>query len=385
MSRFRTVLLASVAALLVAYGSGGNADGDSQGDAREITIEGVTVVYDGLEYPVSFEGIEVQEVNGIWMIPLSAVLKEAELPVEVPALVFDFESDAGYRPALAANCRSHVPLPGESIPKGWVNLEKGSIYFDESVEASGCFEVPDVAFIYAFDQESHGSIVTVGEQEHAIDVDLRFLPAYPSNGRLVVSMDQIVKSAMNSPQIYLFELVANDGFNPAYDGQLGPLSYGKLQIMNVDLMTRKVSWPGGEEIDPLWGFERLAQVLYLDPKTESGSVVVEEETDTFLNQEEVPLGAMATVEFNGEQLIPLYRVVETAGIIDNYPEKFYSLTSSYGNDPHDQFNGSLVWVDLLNGYIHPVSRNVQFDVNVGVKGYWNVADAAKIRVVESSG
>ena len=385
MSTFRILLLASAAFFLVACGSGGDADGDIQVDAREITIEGVTVIHGGLEYPVSFEGIEVQEVNGIWMIPLADVLKEAELPVEVTSLVFDFESDAGYRPAVAANCRSHVPLPGESISKGWVNLEKGSIYFDESVEASGCFEIPDVAFIYAFDQDAHGSIVTVGEEEHAVDVDLRFLPAYASNGRMVISMDQIVKSAMNSPQIFLFELVANDGFNPAYAGQLGPLAYGKLQVMNVDLLTRKVSWPGGEEIDPLWGFDRLAQVLYLDPKTESGSVVVEEETDTFLNQKEVSLGTFGTVEFNGEQLIPLYKVVESAEIIDNYPEKFYSLTSSYGNDPHDQFNGSLVWVDLLNGYIHPVSRNVQFDVAVGVKGYWNVADATKIRVVESSG
>lgn len=365
-------------------GMGADGSGESE-DVHVITVEVVGVAYGELAEQVDLTLLEQTMIEGEFAVPLELIVLAAGITTPLADLVFDFESVDGNRPYTDPTCSAFVPVEGGRLPQGYLSLETGSLLWRDVGEASGCLSVVDVAWIHVFDAQSVGSVVTVEEGNHSTPVDLRFLPQSRVNQRSVVSMDSIVRSAMGSPEIYLFELVAWDGFNPADAGQLGPLEYSGMESLWVDLLTRQVSRKGQSPVDPLWEIQRLTRILCAPAATSAGSVMVEDDTGEQELRQEVELGPLARTEYNHESLVLLSEVINKSGIIENAGDKFYTLTSSSGFDPFLTFNEALAYPELLSGYIHPVSRNVQLDPNTGRRAYWNLRDTAILRVVEDPG
>jgi hypothetical protein len=115
----------------------------------------VTVVYQGSSQVVSVGKPTPVTINNQSYARLSAVA-QLGLPAgkSVDALLFDFESSDGFRPANAGSgyCKPIIPINAADLAKGYVQLQSRNLRWDDSQGYPGCMGVKDLAKILVSDK-----------------------------------------------------------------------------------------------------------------------------------------------------------------------------------------------------------------------------------------
>lgn len=113
----------------------------------------IELVYNGTTVVVELADAEAVTFEGTDMARLSDLVDLADLGVDLDALEFDFEATDGFRASNSSNCVDFVPVPGESLNQGYMNLETQDLSWEEGLGFPGCLRVDGVVRIHATDVE----------------------------------------------------------------------------------------------------------------------------------------------------------------------------------------------------------------------------------------
>ncbi len=113
----------------------------------------VEVVYSGGSYEVALGEIETIAVEGVDVVRLSDVVETATLGVDLADLEFDFVASDGFRSGERSTCVDTVPMPGETLDRGYIDPVTRNLSWDAALDMPGCVRVRDAAQLLASDRE----------------------------------------------------------------------------------------------------------------------------------------------------------------------------------------------------------------------------------------
>lgn len=155
---FSIVLFCSTAAGVGCSGAAGEDDGGSSSSSGAASQDGgssgavqqgdVTVVLDGKELPVSFEGLTTTTFKDQEVIALPTVWAAAVPDQGYEDFVFNFVGADGFRPESRSKCEG-VVFDGEVFAKGYIDVVSHLLVWEDSLGYSGCAFVKDLVTIEA--------------------------------------------------------------------------------------------------------------------------------------------------------------------------------------------------------------------------------------------
>jgi hypothetical protein len=339
--------------------------------AKIAVVNGETIV------EVALADVGTVTVNDVEAVTVSALVEKAALGIDMAGMNYNFEADDGYSPATKDNCVGFVPVPGADIDKGYISLDTGELFWDESLGYPGCLNVKGLAKIIVIAPEAEPVVVLVGEGMAEKGVDISLLPTKDVAGAQLVSLADVLAASLDSPEIYDFGLEADDGFKPTVDKQAAPLAWEVFSQGYIDPATRDVTWPESLALGGFWSVKAVKRILLFDKVLPGAKITVKSGAESW----EIDLSKVEPVEFNGETLVRASDVVLQSQLA--MPETLkYDVVGSDGYTP-TQAKGAapLTFQELGSLYLHPTTRDVTVDEASGLKPYWKVKDAAEIAVV----
>ena len=97
----------------------------------------VEVGYSGASYEVALGEIETIAVEGVDVVRLSDVVETATLGVDLADLEFDFVASDGFRSGERSTCVDTVPMPGETLDRGYIDPVTRNLSWDAALVVSG--------------------------------------------------------------------------------------------------------------------------------------------------------------------------------------------------------------------------------------------------------
>ena len=105
-----------------------------------------------LDQPIE-KKIETIAVEGVDVVRLSDVVETATLGVDLADLEFDFVASDGFRSGERSTCVDTVPMPGETLDRGYIDPVTRNLSWDAALDMPGCVRVRDAAQLLASDRE----------------------------------------------------------------------------------------------------------------------------------------------------------------------------------------------------------------------------------------
>ncbi len=95
------------------------------------------VVYGDASVPVDLGRLEGTREGSACPVPLDDVVAASRLPVDLGAVVVDFEAEDGFRPS-SVGC---APLDGSLLSRGGADKVTGTLVWDPALGLRGCYSV----------------------------------------------------------------------------------------------------------------------------------------------------------------------------------------------------------------------------------------------------
>jgi hypothetical protein len=86
-------------------------------------------------------------VGGVSCARLSDVVLLAFPGKDLATLTADFADPTGYMPSQKANCQGYVPVGGDKLAKGYVELQSHNLKWDADLGFPGCLGVKGMSKI----------------------------------------------------------------------------------------------------------------------------------------------------------------------------------------------------------------------------------------------
>lgn len=345
--------------------------------AGELTGHTIEVVYQGETVSVDTGSVlQTDRGDGELGVLLSDLLSEALPEADLATLGFDFESSDGFRPGSRLPCKGSLPVPYDKLAQGYFMPLTGSLWWDEGLGFGGCLYVEGIERIYVLHAAESFDLLLVGEGEQAAQVDLRTLPVVQVEEGDLVSLSVIVSAVVDSAEDFVFDLEDGLGHRPGRDLGLSQLSYTELQGGFLKLSDHSVLFTDEGDPGDDWHLAELSRII---PEVvgETARVTVMNGADSH----SVDLGTLELVDWDGDDWVSLAAVL-AASSLTAVEDLSYTLVAADGFDPTvDKGAVPLTYQTFSMGFIHPVTRSVQFPLSAEVGGYWNVDDVAQIRVI----
>jgi hypothetical protein len=239
-------------------------DGDGSEDPGS-----VEVVYDGNTVTVDLADVESVDLDGVEAARLSDVFEAANLGVELAALEFDFEGSDGFLSSSSSNCEALVPLSGELLTQGYIELVSRNLSWDEALGFPGCLRVDDTARILATDAAPAGPEVEVIYGETTVPVDISTLDEVDFGGTPHVLVSDVVEAADLGVALDTLELdfEASDGFRPSSSGRCAdfvPVAGTDADQGYIELATRNLSWDDALGFPGCLGVDGVVSIIATD-------------------------------------------------------------------------------------------------------------------------
>jgi len=354
-------------------------DGDGGGD----DVGSVEVVYGGNTVTIDLADLEPIDVGGVQTARLSDVVEAADLGVALAALELDFEGSDGFRSSSSSNCEDLVPLPGELLTQGYIELTTRNLSWDEALGFPGCMRVDDTARIIATDAAAAGPEIEVVYGETTATVDLSTLDPVDFGGTPHVLVSDVVEAAELGVELTALELdfEASDGFRPSSSGRCAdfvPVAGSDLDQGYIDLATRDLSWDAGLGFPGCLSVVDLVTIIATDaaPAGPEIDVVYGETTAT------VDLSTLDPVDFGGTPHVLVSDVVEAAELGVELTALELDFEASDGFRPSSSGRCAdfvpVAGSDLDQGYIDLATRDLSWDAGLGFPGCLSVVDLVTI-------
>jgi len=107
----------------------------------------VEVTYGGNSVKVDLTKPQPVTVGGVSCARLSDVALLAFPGKDLATLTADFASSDGFMPGEQVNCKGLVPVAGDKLAKGYVQLQGHRVVWDSDLGFPGCLSVKDLAKI----------------------------------------------------------------------------------------------------------------------------------------------------------------------------------------------------------------------------------------------
>ncbi|GEM_PF-4208674 len=324
---------------------------------------------------VDLGDLELVTVEGSSAVRLGDVLRAAGVEPSDDSTVADLVSADGFHPGMKTPCRGLIPIKLALLDQAYVTEFTGETLWKESLDYPGCMHVNGLASLVLFDAAAPGVSVKIGVGETAPLVDLRFLPG-TDEGNLEVNLGDIVGSLVSSPSEYRYDIEGNDGKRPGRDGGAQLLTWEDLEEGSVKRESLDASFPKLGE-DSVWAVSGLVRIVPTPLENKGRSI----EVRFGAGSEKVDLGALASVEFEGQQLARISDAVAAAGV-ENPESATFTLISSDGFDPTVAKEADLLtWTQLLGGYVSPSTGDASWEPELAMAGYWQVREVSAISVI----
>jgi len=112
----------------------------------------VEVTYGGNSVKVDLTKPQPVPVGGVSCARLSDVALLAFPGKDLATLTADFASSDGFMPGQQANCKGLVPIAGDKLAKGYVQLQGHRVVWDSELGLPGCLSVKDLAKLILADK-----------------------------------------------------------------------------------------------------------------------------------------------------------------------------------------------------------------------------------------
>jgi hypothetical protein len=317
-------------------------------------------------------------------VTVADVVLEAWPELDLATAAADFISVDGFRPASRSPCQGLVPVAGSLLDQGFLDPQTADLSWEESLEYPGCLHPHQVATVLVMDIETQGATVGLTAGDGQVDVDLTLLPTAEVNGVAMVRLDTLATASgvVDAPHLYDYDFEGSGGSRPAASGGLAPLAWSFLASGWIDPVTRDLTWDASLGLEPAWSVEDVAVVHLIERENEPASVRVVHEAE----EREVDLGALEVVRSGSDNLVLLQTVIAAAALVDDPSTASYDFEGSDGYrvvEGHDD-RVPVGWDAMGLGWIHPVSRNIEWDDSLDLGSPWFVRDVAVVYVLEDA-
>ncbi len=238
-------------------------DGDVPGDGP--TVE---VVYGDDTTTVDLSQFEATEIDGEAHVSLADVVMDGAELAPLGDFEFDFAASDGFTPLGSPNCLGIVPLPGEYLTQGQINIDTMRLVWDETLEFPGCLSVKDLAQIIVTDAVESATVeVTFGDA--SVDVRLATLPSETFQDVEAVKLADVIAAAHFEPELadLQADFEASDGFRPGNSGNcegITPVAGADLELGYLSLDTLELLWDDELDFPGCMGVEDIALIELSD-------------------------------------------------------------------------------------------------------------------------
>ncbi|MBN2498743.1 MAG: hypothetical protein JXR96_29400 [Deltaproteobacteria bacterium] len=352
-------------------------EGSQDGGTRSVEVS-----YGEQAQAIDLGTLQTVQVGGQDLVALDAIVGAAWPELALAAIEADFAAGDGFRPASKSNCAELIPLAGEQLERGYADPQTANLSWDEELGYPGCLHISGLARIELQDAGTVGRKLRVVLGEHTAEIDLSFQPTEDVGGEQLVALDGAVSAsgATDSPGLYAYDFEGADGFRPVEDRGYEPLAWESLASGWIHPVTGDLSWDAALDLPGAWSVHDTAAVHLSPVEQPAGRVTVQHGQD----EVEVDLGTLETVNVEGEELVKLKVVVQAASLVADPSAFGYDFEGSDGFRPtEDRGAEPMEWAKMDQGYIHPVSRNLSWDAELGLSGWWSVSDTARVHVLDN--
>lgn len=248
---------------------------------------GVIEVTDGdASESVPLADLSTEEIDGIEVVLISAILKASELDIDLNEVLIDFEGSDGYRPSTKDSCKDFLPTSGEHMTKVGVNLDdENTLVWDSDLDIPKCAAVKDVAIVHIVQKETDLSddagetnddvnMSDAGEESDAgldaatdqgVSLDIIY------NGHTEsVTIDDLETGTLDDTEVVLvstiidvsgfqvslsnitIDFVGSDGYRPSENPRCSdfvPMDGDNAELVGVDLNSENtVTWDSSLEV-----------------------------------------------------------------------------------------------------------------------------------------
>lgn len=348
---------------------------DDAGSDGAMTVE---VVYAGAAREIALDQLEA----GAFGVTVADVVGTAWPELDLAASAVDFVSVDGFRPASRSPCQGLVPVAGALLDQGYLDPATADLTWDEALDYPGCLHPNHVATIVALDVGTRGALVGLTAGDRQVDVDLSLLPTEDVGGEAMVRLDVVATASgvVDAPHLFDYDFEAVDGSRPTASGELAPLAWSFLTRGWIHPVARSLTWDAALGLEAAWAVDDVALIHLIEKENEPTSVRVVHGAA----EREVALGELEVVRVGADNYVPLQEVIEAAALVGDPSIVTYDFEGSDGYrvvEGHDD-REPVSWASMGLGWIHPISRNLEWDDSLDLSSPWFVHDVATIHVVE---
>jgi hypothetical protein len=216
-------------------------------DGEETPANEIDVVYGETTVTVSLDDLDVVTYQDADHVLLSDVVEAASLGVALSSLEFDFEAADGFRASSSDNCTDFVPVAGELLAQGYINLETMRLAWEEALDFPGCLRVSDITRLLASDVEAATNTVDVVYGETTVTVSLDDLDVVTFQEEDHVLLSDVVEAASLGVELAIleFDFEAADGFRASSSDNCTdfvPVAGELLDQGYINLETMRLAW-----------------------------------------------------------------------------------------------------------------------------------------------
>ncbi len=327
------------------------------------------------------QDVRLEDVTSSTSITLEELVLAAWPDIDLSVLGADLVGADGFRPASKSTCRELIPVAGDLLFHGVLDVGTANLTWDEELGYSGCMQVRSLdKLILVGTDDSHVSVDVVLEQSR-VGVDLRFQPTEDVDGRQMVALAGIVFASgiTSSADLYLYDLESFSGSRPVRDSSATAVELEALADGFVARDDGSVFWRVLPDGDDAWNLGTVSAIHLLDRGGEPGSVQVVRGDQGV----SVELGSLETVAVGGQRLVKLQDVVLAADLVSTPDKNVFDFEGTDGFRPSaDKGLDPLTWEQLSKGWMHPVTGSLTWSPELSMPSAWNVSNVAKVHILD---
>jgi hypothetical protein len=222
----------------------------------------VTVSYQGTDNDVDISTLT--PVSGTTAVLLSDIVLAALPGKDLATVNAGFLASDGFDPSTKANCASILPLAGDLLEQGQVDVATANLSWPDALQMPGCSYVKGLAKVTLTDA---GLKLTVTYQSVDHTVDISTVTAETAGGVLVSNVVLKALPGKDLTTVNAPNFLGADGFDPSTKSSCQavlPVPGENLALGSLDPATLDLSWDASLAYPGCLGVNGLGQILLAD-------------------------------------------------------------------------------------------------------------------------